>query len=269
MIKNLIIRMAALSTLILYCVVTFPNGIARQAPSDTVTIDLAQRNIDINVSFKGAKFTLFGVIGEDNNTTSHSQTSSMPHIIAMIKGPSKNISIRPIEQSGLIYIPGQSTIIRDIPTLYFISSSTELSTILPEKQQIEYGFDLKNLKFFLDDNPTTYADDKIRNAIVETAQKDGLYAIKAHSVRFLENGLFSFELSLPKQTPVGDYSIEVTAWRNGTLIGQDSAKLTVKKTGIERQIYEIAHQYSFIYGVLCVLLSLLAGWVVSVIFRRS
>jgi len=45
--------------------------------------------------------------------------------------------------------------------------------------------------------------------------------------------------------------------------------LDVAKVGIERRLYDFAHLAPWLYGVVCVLLALLSGWLASVLFRRS
>ena len=106
-------------------------------------------------------------------------------------------------------------------------------------------------------------------ALIENRTARGLFRHHAGNIRRLDNGLFSVTLDLPAQTPVGDYLVSVSAWRDGVAIASDQAALSVRKAGLERQIYDFARHHGFAYGVICVLISLFAGWAVSLVFRRG
>ena len=45
--------------------------------------------------------------------------------------------------------------------------------------------------------------------------------------------------------------------------------LNVKKIGVEAGIYNFAHEYSFAYGVLAILIAVMSGWFASVFFRKA
>ncbi len=45
--------------------------------------------------------------------------------------------------------------------------------------------------------------------------------------------------------------------------------LEVRKVGFEARVYDFAHRYSAIYGLLAIVLAVVAGWLGSVFFRRA
>ena len=88
-------------------------------------------------------------------------------------------------------------------------------------------------------------------------------------VEFVDKGLFRAEIELPAVAPTGQYFAEVWLFQGGEPVSVSNLTLTVEKVGIERNIFEVAHNRPWSYGLLCVLLAALTGWGASRIFRRD
>ena len=56
--------------------------------------------------------------------------------------------------------------------------------------------------------------------------------------------------------------------RGGQVIGAQTTPMFVNKVGVGADIYEFAHDRAAIYGLLAVLVAVLAGWAAGAIFRR-
>ena len=46
-------------------------------------------------------------------------------------------------------------------------------------------------------------------------------------------------------------------------------KVNLSKTGVSADVYEFAHRREAIYGILVIIIALLAGWGAGAIFRRA
>ena len=53
-----------------------------------------------------------------------------------------------------------------------------------------------------------------------------------------------------------------------SLISQEESKIKIDKTGISANIYNIAQNFSAIYGIIAVIVALFFGWFTNFIFRR-
>jgi hypothetical protein len=47
-----------------------------------------------------------------------------------------------------------------------------------------------------------------------------------------------------------------------------STPLFIDQTGLERRLFNMAHNAPLSYGLICVLMAMLLGWITSVLFRR-
>lgn len=227
---------------------------------NSLTIGLTEDMINVDAGFSGAKVTLFGVINTARQTDD-------TQIIATVIGPRKTVSIRPIVKTGIIWAAAEQTSVNNVPGLYYVLSSMPLGDFLPLQTIASNQLDINGLNFQSD--PTIpVLPDNMRTALIQKNLSQGLYQMQPSAIHRIGNGLFSVDINLPAATPVGAYTVQVSAWQNGKMISADSAQLLVDKAGLERQLYEFAHKQSLLYGLMCVALSLLAGWAVSLVFRR-
>ena len=279
-------------------------GAVTSAVPGRLTIALTADRVDVDAGFSGAQLTLFGVIDGDDRSTGDEPI----HIAAIIEGPKRNVISRQIVRTGPIWTPTGAMIIKDVPGLYYVLTSAPPGQLTDSIAAMLPALSLDQLHFHKapDTGPTDGTNapipdpsttpptdpipkpaiieprvpvhdpatghalgDSITRALVRDRQSRGLFREADGAITRLDNGLFAVPVSLPAQTPVGDYQVLVIAWRGGVPIAQDRASLSVRKAGIERQIYEFARNHAFAYGVMCVLISLIAGWTVSLVFRRK
>ena len=76
-------------------------------------------------------------------------------------------------------------------------------------------------------------------------------------------------MPVPASVPRGEYNAQVFLLRNGTVISAQSTPLFVDQTGLERRLYNLAHDQPLLYGLSTVAMAIMLGWLSSVIFRRS
>ncbi|MGN6469453.1 MAG: TIGR02186 family protein, partial [Rhizobiaceae bacterium] len=89
------------------------------------------------------------------------------------------------------------------------------------------------------------------------------------AVQFLSQTLFRATVSLAPDVPVGTHRARAFLFKGGNFVAQTSAPLVILKGGFERRVYQFAQNDSFFYGVFCVMLALLTGWLGRLIFRKE
>ncbi|MEO1252739.1 MAG: TIGR02186 family protein [Pseudomonadota bacterium] len=233
---------------------------AATARANDIAVALADDIIEIDADFAGADVFLFGAIEGAEDPESFD-------IIAVISGPAGDFAVRKRERRGLIWIPGAPVVIADAPRLHLSVATRAVGDIapLPDLATNRIGAD----RAFKADAGDATAPPDYRSAFLAAQRERGLYRDEANGVEFPKGALFTIETSLPAETPIGDYTIAVFLYKDGALIADDAATLRVNKVGLERQIYALAHGQPLLYGLLCVGLSLLAGWIAGAAFRKS
>lgn len=242
---------------------------ATPAISANIAIALTDDLVRVDTGFDGARLVLFGAVtGIDNPET-------LIDIVSVVRGPDAPFSVRHVEKRNLIWMPGEAQRIERAPGLYVTTSTKRLTDIAPLPDQAAYrlGADFLDIKTvpLIEPETTLYANDHatiFKNAFLSEFEDRGLYKETVGGVEFKKSGLFIINVDLPATTPVGDYDVFVYLYRNGELLAGDTAQLAVNKVGMERRIYELAHNRPVSYGVFCVIISLLAGWFAAFAFRK-
>jgi uncharacterized protein (TIGR02186 family) len=234
-----------------------------------ISIALTDDLIRVDTGFTGARLTLFGAVtGVDN-------PEETVEVISVIRGPQTRFKIRQLEQKNLIWMPGDSHRIESAPGLYLTNATRPISDIAPLPDQAAYHLGTDFLGVNASASPDNHSDNEIdeheqlfAKAFLSEIKSRGLYRDRIGGIEFKKGALFTINVNLPANTPVGDYNVSVYLYRNGAYLAHDSAQLAVNKVGIERQIYELAHTRPVSYGIFSVALSLFAGWVASLAFRK-
>ncbi len=236
------------------------------AISAEIEIALTDDFIRVDTDFSGARITLFGAV------TGIDAPQETVEIISVIRGPQTQFEIRQLERNKLIWMPGDAHQIESAPGLYLTNATNPISDIAPLPDQINYQLGASHLSFaassLLEEQESNNHEQLFAKAFLTAIGDRGLYRDVVGGVEFKKGALFTINVDLPANTPVGDYEVSVYLYHDGELLGRSSAQLTVNKVGIERQIYQLAHERPISYGVFCVALSLFAGWIASLAFRK-
>jgi hypothetical protein len=76
-------------------------------------------------------------------------------------------------------------------------------------------------------------------------------------------------VALPVNVSTGRYTADIYLFRDGEVISRDHSTLEVTKAGFEGVVHELAFTRPFLYGVLAVVLAMLAGLAGWYAFRRE
>lgn len=240
--------------------------IVAPAQAANIAVALTDDLVEVDAGFAGAQLTLFGAV------TGVPDPARAVDIIAVIRGPATRFEIRRLERRNLIWAPGHVHYVEDAPGLYLTASTRPITDVVPLPDQASYHLGTDHLTLDItrpgDVGEPSAHDADFADAFVNEVEDEGLYGARVSGVSFKKGALFAINADLPANTPVGNYDVSVYLYQDGVLLDRDSATLLVNKVGIERRIYELAHQRPVSYGIVSVALSLLAGWIAAFAFRK-
>ncbi|HEY1877644.1 MAG TPA: TIGR02186 family protein, partial [Rhizomicrobium sp.] len=141
-----------------------------------------------------------------------------------------------------------------------------ISRIASRDTLARYGIGLQQLK------PSAIGShhdpEPFRQAVIRHLQRSGLYAESPGSIDFYSETLFSTRVPVPAGVSRGQYNVEVYLFRDRQMVSAQSTPLFVDASGLERRLFNLAQNAPFTYGVACVLMAMLLGWISSVLFQR-
>lgn len=117
------------------------------------------------------------------------------------------------------------------------------------------------------DIPLRNEDDPLEDALI----REGAVIIMPNSIKMEPTGLFFAEIPLPPSAPVGEYKIEVFqegALRTVAKIKLAEESFSIRQQGFVALVSRGAQDYAFLYGLICVIVAVSAGWVTERVFRN-
>lgn len=241
---------------------TLQQPVINEAPG--IMAALTQETVEIRENFAGTSLVLYGATRG---------LTLRDEIIVVLRGPQQDLRVMRKRRSFGIWVNAAPVEFEAVPTYYAIASSLPLDVIATPEALARNGIGLTSfLQPDSNDDHELVAEDELetyRAAVARAGGRDALYAETPGGVDVLDGGLFRAVLKLPPRTPVGNYDAEVYLFRDGRPVASRTTSLRVEKAGFERLVYEFAHNAPMIYGLFCVALAMLAGYLAAVIFGRD
>jgi uncharacterized protein (TIGR02186 family) len=220
--------------------------------------DLSQENVEISTDFLGAKILLFGAYdgrkGDD--------------IIVVVTGPKGLVTIQKKEKVLGVWVNTKKVNYINAPKYLSISSNRDIDKILNQKTQKISEIGLNNLNIRIQPGKRVRSEKEWREALTRNMLKSKLWSLNENSISLNKNSLFRSYLSLPSNVTIGKFEVKILHYRNSKLISKETNTINVSKSGISAEIYNIAQNYSTLYGIFAVLLAVFIGWGTNLVFRK-
>ena len=223
-----------------------------------IVADLSQENVKISTDFQGAKILLFGAYdgkkGDD--------------IIVIVTGPKGLVTVQKKEKIFGVWVNTKKVNYINAPKYLSISSNRKIEEILNKKTQKISEIGLNNFNIRIQPGIKVENEKQWRQALTRNMLKSNLWSINENSVSLNRDALFRSFLVLPSNVITGQFEVKILHYRNSQLISQQINSINVSKSGISAEIYEIAQNYSTLYGIFAVFLAILVGWGSNLVFRK-
>lgn len=243
---------------------------AKQAPpppkaGEEVQSELSTREISIQSNFTGIEILLYGSI--DFSQTPVPETGSYD-VIMVVRSPAEPIVARRKERVAGIWINGPGKVYPSVPIFYAALSTRPFRAIASDETLKALGIGLSNLDF----GRATQGDSEeetFRSSVIRLKEKQRLFQENDDGVGFVGRSLFRGTVVLPVNVPTGRYTTDIYLFRDGQVVSRNQSTLEVSKTGFEGVVHLLAFKHPFLYGVLAVVLAVLAGLAGWYAFRRE
>lgn len=238
-----------------------PPAWAQQAPQaeplPPLTAQLSTRTVEISTGFTGASVLVFGAtdrtIGDGDD------------IIIVAWGPPQPIIVRRRINVLGFWINGPASWFLEVPGFYAISGTRPAWQILPEEARSSARLGLDNLSLrALGQQAPAY-----RAALLALRQEEARWQEDAEPIAVTAGRIFFGQVRFPDTVQTGDYRVEVLLVRDREVVARQFLGLRVERVGSAARISSVARDQPLLYGIACVVLAALAGWLGSVLFRRS
>lgn len=241
-------------------------GLATPAGSEQLVSQVSRTDVSITSSFTGETLTLFGSIEPEPGATQR-YVEGPYHIIITITGPLQTrVARRKTNQFG-IWINTDQVTFTNFPSFYQVLSDARINDITNEITLAERRIPLEYQARAAQGENWLVAP-VFAQELTRLMQQKGQFKLNEQGVVFRSNTFYFAQVQLPSDAPPGPYLARTYLFKNGEIVAERSEGFQVRKVGFERFLGQSARQQPLLYGLTCVALALLTGWLGGVVFRR-
>ena len=231
--------------------------------AEEVVAGLSQNRIAIAANFDGPEILIFGAVKRDRPAP---KTDPLQVIIA-IAGPSQPVTVRRKAKRFGIWVNVDAVAIRAAPTFYSIATTAPFEDVINDAEdQILHVSIPRAIRRSASQQNVADAE-AFTEALIRIRTKSGLYQMNPGSVTLDQDTLFQTSVALPANLTEGDYSARILLTRGGHVLDVFETTIDVRKVGLGRWLFALAHEKPLVYGLMSLFIAIAAGWTASAIFR--
>ncbi len=223
---------------------------------DAIVIEPATKRVEITTDFAGADVKTYGVVDGPGD------------LIIKITGPRQDVTLSREIKWGPLWIGGGKVNVAGAPSLLYLYATKPIASILPPAEQDKYQLRLEGVQMRIEPQLLENAADAWRQAFFRLKEKEGRYLEDDHAIKVIRHRLVVSDIMLPGDTQIGKYEIETLLIKSGKVVGHDVSQFEVRQVGIERWVWNAAHDNSWLFGIVCTLAAMVLGFTLNAVSHR-
>lgn len=153
-----------------------------------------------------------------------------------------------------------------VPWLYQIRTSAPLAELLPPSRQAALGLGAPGLKASVGVTGSAHRELYIQE-LIRARSDAGFYDLSGGGIALTPTGGFRTAFAWPASAPPGLYGLKALALRGGRPAGEAALTVRLRKVGAEAWVSDLAVRHAVLYGLLAVVVAILAGLAAGWLFR--
>ena len=226
---------------------------------EEIVLGLSQDEVAITATFEGSNILIFGAIRREAPLP-----AGALGVIVTVAGPDMPLTVRRKERRLGIWINVDDVKIDQAPSFYAVASSAPLTKILRASEDLHNQITLTQSVRQIGTN--VLDSRSFSRALMRIRQKNGLYQTLEGAVSLSRDTLFETRIAMPANLTEGFYEARIFLTRDGNIVDKYTTTIPVKKVGMERWLYNLAHENALLYGLMSLVIAIAAGWGASAVF---
>lgn len=230
------------------------------ANAEEVVAGLSQDAINITANFEGSEIMIFGAV---------SRTAPAPQgdleVIITVEGPSMPVAVRRKDRRFGIWVNTDAVEVDSAPSFYAVATTAGFEATITDTEDLRHRVSIPRAIRAVGLGVSDA--ENFTEALIRIRESEDLYQLNEGSVRLRNETLFDTVIQLPANLVEGDYRTRIFLTRGGEVLDVYEQDIAVRKVGLERFIYNLAHERPLVYGILSLAIAILAGWMASAVFR--
>lgn len=233
------------------------------AQGEEIVSGLSQSRVSITANFDGSEILIYGAV----RRVAPPPMGGQLQVIITVEGPSTQLVVRRKERVAGIWINNAAVTVDAAPSFYAVATTGQIADILSDTENLRHRITIDRVIRAVgisDEAPD--APDFVQ-ALGRIRKVEDRYRLDEASVQLTAETLFRADVVLPANLTEGDYRVRIFLTREGRVVDHQEKVIRVNKAGLERFLFIMAHEQPLAYGVLALVLAVVAGWGASTAFR--
>ena len=233
------------------------------AVSQDIVLGLSKQEIGITAFFDGSEILIFGAVKHQSEASSEGDLD----VVVTIASPRIPVTVRRKEKRLGIWVNVDALEVDLAPSFYAVATTRPFDEVVSKASDLWHQISVRQLIRAVSvpvavENPKEFTE-----ALVRVRENDGLYQTLSGAVILQDQTLFSTSVSLPSNLVEGAYTARIFLMNDGDVVSEYQTSIDVRKVGMERWLYNLAHERPVVYGLLSLAIAIFAGWAAAAAFR--
>ncbi|MEL7213921.1 MAG: TIGR02186 family protein [Pseudomonadota bacterium] len=231
--------------------------------AEEVVLGLSQEEVAITATFDGDDILIFGAVKREKPIPDGDPLE----VIVAVAGPSEPLTVRRKDKRLGIWVNVDAVMIDQAPSFYAVASTGPLSEVLSNTEDLRHKISINRAIRFVGAPEGITDSGKFTEALIRIRKNAQLYQTLENNVDLAQQTLFRTQIDMPANLVEGGYKTRIFLTRGGQVIDTYERVIDVRKVGLERWLYNMAHDMPLLYGLMSLAIAIAAGWGASAVFR--
>jgi uncharacterized protein (TIGR02186 family) len=225
-------------------------------------IRLAPNVILMGATYNGTTLLVSGAIPKDAEA------------FVRVRGMPEDVHLKKKGRAlGLLWMNLGSVNIRQAPNVFLLCPSKALEEISQTNQENwrRLGLGFEGLQERVGVTPASEDKDVLFKEFVKLKESKELYAVYENAIDYGSTSgsmkPFTATVRIPSDMPQGVYEVEVFAIKDGAIVATGTQEMKVAEVGLPAMMSSMAFDHGTLYGILAVMVAILAGLLTGVVFK--
>lgn len=237
-------------------------ALALPAAAEEVVAGLSRDEVAITANFDGSDILIYGAVKRE------APIAAGPlGVIITVAGPVQAVTVRKKDRRYGIWVNTEQVEVDRAPSFYAVAASGALRDVLSNTADLRHHISVPRAIRSVGAPTSIQNAASFTEALIRIRESKNLYQRLDDTVELHDDTLFSTTIDLPANLVEGPYTTRIFLVRGREVVDVYETMINVNKVGLERWIYDLAHQRPLIYGILSLTIAIAAGWLASAVFR--
>jgi len=230
---------------------------------EEIVADLSQNRVGISATFNGSDILIFGAVSRD----APAPEDSPLQVVISVSGPLEPVTVRRKDKrAGIIWVNSASVLIDEAPSFYSVATTAPLAEVLSDADDRKYKVSIPRAIESIGAQIASGHAAEFTEALIRIRTNNDLYHVREGAVELMSDTLFRTSIDLPSNLTAGVYTARILITRDKQVVDVFETELDIQKVGLERWLYNLAHENALYYGLMSLFIAIVAGWTASAVF---